>query len=119
MTTDEQILTLINKISKRKIDELEKIMTEENRQLDKDPHTLLTNEIKGIIKLSLEHLNQLYDEFIEPENCTLGAALQYIPILTVYGTSIAAQLGVTQKEYYTIVDYYLEKWDRYEKEDKK
>lgn len=119
MTTDKQVLDLINKISKRKIEELETLMTEENQQLDEDPQTLLTSEIKKIIKMSLEHLVQLYGEFIEPDNCTLGAALQYIPILTVYGTSIAAQLGVTQEEYYTIVDYYLQKWDRYEKKEDK
>ena len=118
MISDEQVLEMINRIVKRQLTALEEVANEENIQLDEDPKQILLKEIQKQFKMTLDNLQKLYDEFIDTENCTLGAALQYVPLFTVYGLTNAAQLGVTQEEYYLIVDYYLDKWNMFEENQK-
>lgn len=118
MISDEQVLEMINNIVQRQLIALEEVATKENIQLDENPKELLLREIQKQFKMTLDNLQKLYDEFIDTENCTLGAALQYVPLFTVYGLTNAAQLGVSQEEYYLIVDYYLEKWNMFEQEQK-
>lgn len=119
MISDEQVLEMINDIVQRQLIALQEVANQENIQLDENPKQLLLKEIQKQFKMTLDNLQKLYDEFINKESCTLGAALQYVPLFTVYGLTNAAQLGVTQEEYYLIVDYYLEKWNMFEEEQKK
>lgn len=118
MITDEQVLEMIDNIVQRQLVALEEVANQNNIQLDEDPKTILLKEIKNQFKMTLDNLQKLYDEFIDTETCTLGAALQYVPLFTVYGLTNAAQLGVSQEEYYLIVDYYLEKWNMFEENKK-
>lgn len=118
MITDEQVLEMIDNIVQRQLAALEEVANQNNIQLDEDPKTILLKEIKSQFKMTLDNLQKLYDEFIDTETCTLGAALQYVPLFTVYGLTNAAQLGVSQEEYYLIVDYYLEKWNMFEENKK-
>ena len=111
MPKRDEVDKAFDAIIKRKINDLQKIATEENIQDDKDVETLLLDTIKQQIKMSLDNMCSLYDNFIDTEDCTLKTALEYVPLFTVNGLINGAQLGIRQDEYYMIVDYYLEKYD--------
>lgn len=116
MTTEKEIANLFNKILNKHIQEIQKVAHEQNNQSN-DPHTeLLKPGVKKHIEISLMILIQMYQEYIEPNNAHIQNALELIPLFGVFGMWIGAQLGVTQNEYYKIVDYYLERYDLLEKE---
>lgn len=116
MTTNKQVHETIDKIIERQIEALEELKNEEKIQEDADIQQLLLDNIKQQFKMSLDNLSKLFDEFIDQENCTLQQALEFVPLFTVYGLINGAQLGIAQDEYYLIVDYYLEKYNLFEKE---
>ena len=119
MVKEEEVIELINGIVKRQLKALEEVANEKNIQIG-DPENFLLQEIKKQFGMSITNLQSLYDDFINTDDCTLGVALQYIPLFTVYGLINAAQLGVSQEEYYTIVEYYInDKFDLVDKGDKK
>lgn len=111
MTSQEEVSKALDAIVKRQIEAISKVATEDNMQLDTDVETLLINTIKEQIKMSLDNLGRLYEEFIDKDDCTLKTALEFIPLFSVNGLINGAQLGVTQEEYYMIVDHYLERYN--------
>lgn len=106
MTTEKEITDLINNIVSRQLKTIEQVANEQNIQVG-DPADFLIEEIKRQFGMTLENLQTLYDETINTPECTLGIALKYVPLFTVFGLLNAAQLGVTQEEYYMIVDHYI------------
>lgn len=111
MPTKQDVDKAFDAIIERQLDAVSKVATEDNMQLDKDVETLLLDIIKEQIKMSLDNLYKLYDEFIDNDECKLKTALELVPLFTVNGLMIGAQLGITQDEYYVIVDYYLERYN--------
>ena len=109
MTTGKEVHATIDSIITRQIEALEELKAEEKIQEDADIEELLLDNIKKQFKLSLENLKKLFDK------CTLQQALEFVPLFTVYGLINGAQLGIAQDEYYLIVDYYLEKYNLFEK----
>jgi hypothetical protein len=118
MTTGKEVHATIDSIITRQIEALEELKAEEKIQEDADIEELLLDNIKKQFKLSLENLKKLFDEFIDNDKCTLQQALEFVPLFTVYGLINGAQLGIAQDEYYLIVDYYLEKYNLFEKGEK-
>ena len=119
MVNEKEVVNLINSIVARQLKALEEVANEKNIQIG-DPEDFLLQEIKKQFGISIKNLHSLYNDFIDTDECTLGVALQYIPLFTVYGLINAAQLGVTQEEYYKVVEYYItEKFDLVDKGDKK
>ena len=119
MINEKEVVDLINNIVVRQLKALEEVANEKNIQIG-DPEDFLLQEIKKQFGMSIQNLQSLYNDFIDTDECTLGVALQYIPLFTVYGLINAAQLGVTQEEYYKVVEYYItEKFDLVDKGDKK
>lgn len=111
MTDRKEVDKAFEAIVDRQMDAMKKVMTEDNIQSDKDVETFLLDIVKNQIKMSLDNLYTLYDKFIDDEECSLKTALEFIPLFTVNGLINGAQLGVTQEEYYLIVDYYLQAYD--------
>lgn len=116
MTTEKEIAILFDEILKKYFDELKKVAHEENSQTDTAHNELLNNGIKDHIGISISILVRLYEEYITPNEAHVQNALELIPLFGAFGMWIGAQLGVTQAEYYKIVDYYLEKFDLLEKD---
>ena len=116
MTTEQEIANLFNDILDKYFEQIKTVAHEDNSQKD-DEHTQLLNEgIKKQIEISLLVLVNLHQEYIEPKGAHIQNALELIPLFATFGLWIGAQLGVTQAEYYKIVDYYLERYDLLEKE---
>ena len=115
MTTGKEVHETIDKIIERQIDAIEELRGDGKIQEDADIEQLLVDNIKEQFKMSLTNLSKLFDEFIDKEDCTLQQALEFVPLFTVYGLINGAQLGIAQDEYYLIVDYYLEKYNLFEK----
>jgi len=116
MTTEEEIAILFDDILDKYFKELKKVAHENNSQ-ETAAHTERLNDgIRKQIGLSLSILIKLYEEYISPENAHIQNALEFIPLFAVFGMWAGAQLGVTQAEYYKIVDYYLERFDLLEKD---
>lgn len=111
MATQKEVDKAFNAIIKRQINSLKKVATDDNIQTDEDVENLLLDTIKKQIKMSLDNMYNLFDEFIDDDECTLKTALEFVPLFTVNGLINGAQLGIRQDEYYMIVDYYLEKYD--------
>lgn len=111
MATQKEVDKAFDAIIQRQIDSIKKLATEDNIQDDEDVKKLLLNTIKEQIKMSLDNMYNLYDEFIDDDECTLKTALEFVPLFTVNGLINGAQLGIRQDEYYMIVDYYLQKYD--------
>ena len=119
MTTEKEVHQTIDSIIERQIKALEELQRDEKIQEDADIEQLLVDNIKKQFSMSLDNLSKLYEEFIDKDDCTLRQALEFVPLFTVYGLINGAQLGIAQDEYYLIVDYYLEKYNLFEKgEDK-
>lgn len=111
MANREDVDKAFNAIVERQIKAVQEHGGEDNIQDDKDVETLLLNVVKEQIKMSLDNMYDLYDKFIDDDECSLKTALEYIPLFTVNGLINGAQLGVKQDEYYMIVDYYLKMYD--------
>lgn len=111
MPTQEEIDKVFHAILERQINVVKEVVVEDDIQDDEDVETLLLQTIKDQIKMSLDNLTSLYNDFIAPEDCTLKTALEFVPLFTVNGLINGAQLGIKQEEYYLIVDYYLQKYD--------
>ena len=116
MTTEEEIAILFNNILEKYFNEIKKVAHEENSQSDAEVHELLNDGLKKHIGISLSVLIKLYDDYISPSDAHVQNALELIPLFGAFGMWIGAQLGVTQVEYYKIVDYYLERFDLLEKD---
>lgn len=97
----------IDKKIQEQIDKVDIVQTQETDGVE----TLLHPGLKKQFVASLENLLVLYNDFISPKDATIKTALEFLPMLSVYGTWLAAQLGVTQDEYNAIVDLYLLKFD--------
>ena len=115
MTTGKEVHDTIDRIIERQIDAIEELQNEDKVPDNADIEQLLVDNIKGQFKMSLDNLSKLFDDFIDKEDCTLKQALEFVPLFTVYGLINGAQLGIAQDEYYLIVDYYLEKYNLFEK----
>ena len=109
MTTEKEIAQLFNEILDQYIKEIEAVAHEENSQATNPPTELLNDGIKELIDLCLSILTKLYGEYIKPEGAHIQNALELIPLFSVFGMWIGAQLGVSRNEYDLIVDYYLER----------
>lgn len=116
MTTEQEIAELFNDILKGYIEEIEKVAHEGNSQQNINTSELLNDGIKKHIDISLSILIKLYSEYIKPPNASINNALEFIPLLGVFGLWIGAQLGVSQETYNAIVDYYINKLDLVEKD---
>lgn len=116
MTTEKEIAQLFDKILTKYIEEIQTVAHEQNNQSTAEHNEKLNNGIKKQIDISLSILVKLYGEYIKPEEAHIQNALEYIPIFGVFGLWIGAQLGVSQQEYYKIVDYYLERFDLLEED---
>ena len=116
MTTEKEIAILFDEILQKHFDRIQSVAHEKNSQQNDEVTELLNEGIKKQIAASIYTLLNLFDEYIKPENAHIQNALELIPLFAVYGMWIGAQLGVTQEEYYKIVDYYLERYDLLEKE---
>lgn len=116
MTTEQEIANLFNNILEKYFDEIKKVAHENNSQETADHAERLNDGIKRQIGLSTSVLIKLYEEYIVPETAHVQNALELIPLFGAFGMWAGAQLGVTQAEYYKIVDYYLERFDLLEKE---
>lgn len=106
MTSKEQVDETLENLAKRQVEAAKAISPD-----DDNIEEVLLNTIKEQIRISLDNLNTLYDEFVNKEDCTLTTILEFIPLMSVNALINAAQLGVSQEEYYLIVDYYLEKYE--------
>lgn len=111
MTTEKEIADLFNKILDGYIEEVKKVAHEDNSQVQENPTEILNDGIKKHVDISLSILIKLYGEYIKPDGAHIQNALEFIPLLGVFGLWIGAQLGVSQEEYYKIVDYYLQRFD--------
>ena len=116
MTSEKEIAILFDKILNKYFEELKKVAHEENSQIDSQHTELLNDGIKKHIGVSISILVKLYEEYITPKEAHVQNALELIPLFGAFGMWIGAQLGVTQTEYYKIVDYYLERFDLLEKD---
>ena len=115
MTTEQEIATLFNEILNKHFEKIKSVAHENNSQQNEEITELLNDEIKKQIAASIYTLVNIFDEYINPEQAHIQNALEMIPLFAVFGMWIGAQLGVTQDEYYKIVDYYLERYDLLEK----
>lgn len=116
MTTEEDIANLFDNILEKYFEEIKKVAHDENSQETAQHHELLNSGIKKQIGLSVSILVKMYEDFIYPNEAHVQNALEYIPLLGAFGMWIGASLGVSQAEYYKIVDYYLERFDLLEKD---
>lgn len=116
MTPEEEIANLFDNILEKYFEEIKKVAHDENSQIASSHSELLNSGIKKHIGLSISILARLYEEYITPEEAHVQNALELIPLFGAFGMWIGAQLGVTQAEYYKIVDYYLERFDLLEKD---
>lgn len=107
---DDEIVAIINNIVERQIESLKEIAKDNDQALD-DVYDQLMVEIKKQFKMTLDNLTELYESYIEPEDCTIAVVLQYIPLFAVYGLWFGAQVGVAQDEFYAIVDRYLQNYN--------
>lgn len=107
---DDEIIGIIDRIVAQQIESLKTIAAEKDQSAD-DVYAKVMIEIKRQIKTSLDNLYQLYDLYIEPEECNLATLLEYIPFFAVYGLWFGAQVGVAQDEFYAIVDRYLKNFN--------
>lgn len=115
MTTEKELAYLFDEILEKHFEEIKKVAHEDNSQSNDEHIAVLNDGIKKHIEISLMILIKMYQEFIEPSNAHVQNALEFIPLFGVFGQWIGAQLGVTQTEYYAIVDYYLKRYDLLEK----
>ena len=115
MTSEKEIAIFFDEILEKYFKELKKVAHEDNSQENAELSELLNDGLKKHIGISLSVLVKLYDDYISPENAHIQNALELIPLFGAFGMWIGAQLGVTQAEYYKIVDYYLERFDLLEK----
>ena len=115
MTTEKELAYLFDEILEKHFEEIKKVAHEDNSQANDEHATRLNDGVKKHIEISLMVLVKMYQEFIEPPNAHVQNALEFIPLFGAFGQWIGAQLGVTQAEYYTIVDYYLQRYDLLEK----
>ena len=111
MIEENEVHQTIEQIIERQINALGELKEEGKLEEDADVEEILVKNIQQQIDMSLSNLKTLFDDFVNKDDCTLSQALEFIPLLTVYGLINGAQLGVTQEEYYLIVDYYLERYD--------
>lgn len=116
MTSEKEIAIFFDEILEKYFNELKKVAHEDNSQENAELSELLNEGLKKHIGISLSVLVKLYDDYISPENAHIQNALELIPLFGAFGMWIGAQLGVTQAEYYKIVDYYLERFDLLEKD---
>lgn len=116
MVTEKEVGNTVDKIIERQIKALEELAEQGKIQENDDIEELLLNNIKQQFEMSLESLQKLYNEFIKKDSCKLKDALEFVPLFTVFGLINGAQLGISQDEYYLIVDYYLEKYDLIQKQ---
>lgn len=107
---DEQFVNMINSIINDRLTFLKENLDDDNL-INGDVEETLTEGVKERIRRSLKDLQELFDTYIDQEDCTVTKALEYFPWFLVYGLMIGAQLGVSQDEAYLIVDYYLVKND--------
>lgn len=107
---DEKTIAIINSIVERQLNVLKEIAEDGDQAFD-DVYSELIAGIKKQFKKSLDNLTILYEDFIDQDGCNLAVALQYVPLFVVYGLWLGAQLGVSQEEFYGIVDHYLKKYD--------
>ena len=106
MTSKEQVDETLENLAQRQVEVAKAINPD-----DEDIEEVLLKNIKEQIRISLDNLNTLYKEFVDKDDCTLTTVLEFIPLMSVNALINAAQLGVSQEEYYLIVDYYLEKYE--------
>lgn len=116
MTTEKEIANLFNNILEEYFNQIKTVAHEDNGQFTAKPEELLNDNIKKHIDISLSILVKLYGDFIKPENAHIENALEFIPLFGTFGLWIGAQLGVSQAEYYKIVDYYLQRFDLIEED---
>lgn len=116
MTTEKEIANLFDEILEKYFNEIKKVAHEDNNQTNSEHHEMLNDGIRKQIGLSVSILVKLYEEFISPETAHVQNALELIPLFGAFGLWAGASLGVTQAEYYKIVDYYLERFDLLEKD---
>ena len=107
MIEENEVHQTIEQIIERQINALGELKEEGKLEEDADVEEILVKNIQQQIDMSLSNLKTLFDDFVNKDDCTLSQALEFIPLLTVYGLINGAQLGVTQEEYYLIVDYYI------------
>lgn len=116
MTTEQEIANLFDEILEKYFNEIKKVAHEENSQPTAEHTEALNSGIKEQIGLSISILTKLYEEYISPETAHVQNALELIPLFGAFGLWAGASLGVTQDEYYKVVDYYLERFDLLEKD---
>lgn len=78
---------------------------------DLQDEDLLPENFKNTLQQFIDMLQKMFDNDINTEDCTILRVKNYIPMFTVFGTLAAAQLGITQEEYYVAVDYYIRELD--------
>lgn len=115
MTTEKDVAVLFDEILANYFEEIASVAHDGNSQEKSEHQELLNEGIKKQTDICLSILVKLYSEYIKPENAHVQNALEFIPIFGVFGLWIGAQLGVSQNEYYKIVDYYLERFNLIEK----
>lgn len=111
MTTEKEIADLFNNILDEYFEQIKTVAHEENSQQHQEPNELLDEGVKRHIDLCLSILVKLYQEYIKPPGAHIENALELIPLFCTFGLWIGASLGVSQEEYYKIVDYYLIRYD--------
>ena len=107
---DDEIIAIINSIVAQQLESLKVIAKEKDQSTD-DVYAKVIVEIKNQIKMSLDNLYKLYELYIQNDECNLATVLEYIPFFVVYGLWFGAQLGVSQEEFYAIVDQYLKNFN--------
>lgn len=116
MTTEQEIAILFNDILDKYFEKIKSVAHEGNSQQYDEVTQLLNEGVKKQIAASVYTLINIFDEYIKPEGAHIQNALEMIPLFAVFGMWIGAQIGVTQAEYYKIVDYYLQRYDLLEKD---
>lgn len=67
----------------------------------------IPDSLKKTTQTFIDILQKIFDRDINTPECTIARYKEFIPMFTVLGTLGAAQLRITQDEYYAIVDYYV------------
>lgn len=89
-------------------------MTDASKLNDQD---LLPENEKKTIEGFINILQKIFQQDINQQDCTILTYKEFIPLFTVLGTLAAAQLNITQEEYYAIVDYHIQELDLIMKEE--
>ena len=78
---------------------------------------LLPENEKKVIENFIGILKKIYEQDINQDDCTVLKYKEFVPLFTVLGTLAAAQLDISQDEYYMIVDYHIKQLDLMVKEE--